>query len=290
MNEFSLKAWSDAVADIAGAAAPALAAVHLGHHRTASALHWGAGLWVAPEERIEYDEVPHLAVGGAEPVKAELVGRDPTAGVALLRAAASEAPVLPVSKLTLRPGHLAIVAGRDADGPIVSLGTVAKVGEAWRSMRGGRIDRRIKLALSAGLPFEGGAVLDAEGGLIGFLLFGPRRHAIVIPAETIARSVETLRSKGHVARGYLGAGMHPVRDGDVQGAIVVKLDAEGPARAAGLQVGDVITAWNGEAVRGPRGMMWRLGADTAGATVTLSILRGGAAQDIEVRLGEKPIA
>jgi S1-C subfamily serine protease len=289
MSEFSLKAWSDAIADIADAAAPALAAVHVGHHRSVSAVHWGDGLWVAPEERIEYDEIPELSVGG-ETVKTELVGRDPTAGVALLRAnGGGKAPVLPRSETTLKPGHLAIVAARDVEGPIVSTGTVAKVGEAWRSMRGGRIDRRIILTVPVGHHFEGGAVLDAEGKLVGFLLFGPRRRAIVIPAETIARSVETLTTKGHVARGYLGARLHPVRDRELQGAIIVSLDGEGPARAAGLQVGDVVTAWNGEPVRGPRGLMWRLGADAAGQTVTLSILRGGAAQEVTVKLGEKPI-
>ena len=289
MSEFSLKAWSDAVADVVEGAAPALAAVHLGHHRSASAVSWGDGLWAAPEERIEYDTAPLIQTGGEEPVEAELVGRDPTAGVALLKTVATKAPVLAHSKAVLRPGHLAIVAGRDPDGPIATTGTIAKAGGAWRSMRGGRIDRRIKLTVSAGRPFEGGAVLDAEGKLIGFLLFGPRRHALVIPAETIARSVETLSTKGHVARGYLGARLHPVRERELEGAIIVSLDDEGPAKAAGLQVGDVITAWNGEGVRGPRGLMWRLGADAAGQTVALSIVRGGVARDVTVNLGEKPI-
>ena len=57
-----------------------------------------------------------------------------------------------------------------------------------------------------------------------------------MPYETIERAVATLREKGHVARGYLGAGLHPVRDRDAHGAMVMSLDDNGPAKAAGLSL------------------------------------------------------
>src|SRR5437870_2629881 len=75
--------------------------------------------------------------------------------------------------------------------------------------------------------FEGAAALDPEGALIGMVLFGPRRRALVIPAETIDRVAPVLASKGRVGRGYLGAGLHPVRDEHVRGAIVMRLDDGG---------------------------------------------------------------
>ena len=50
-------------------------------------------------------------------------------------------------------------------------GSIGEVGPAWRSMRGGTIDRRINLAINTGGRFEGGPVLDAKGGLIGMTSF-----------------------------------------------------------------------------------------------------------------------
>jgi S1-C subfamily serine protease len=157
-------------------------------------------------------------------------------------------------------------------------------------MRGGLIDRRI--GLSGGLDgrFEGAAALDPEGALIGMVLFGPRRRALVIPAETVDRVAPLLAEKGRVARGYLGAGLHPVRDERLHGAMVMRLDDDGPAKRSGLHHGDIIAALNGEDIHGPRDIIRRLGADSVGMTVALTIVRGGAQHKVDVVVGERPAA
>lgn len=290
MTSFDLAAFSDAVADVAEKAAPSTASFTTHHGRTATAFHWGDGFYVAAEEAVDPDEASQLVLAPGETVKAELAGRDPSTGIALLKPEADAlVPVLEKAG-SVRPGHIVVAAGRDGASPLAVLGTVGEVGPAWRSLRGGTIDRRINLAVAAGGRFEGGPVLDGKGGLVGMLLFGPRRRALVIPYETIERTVGILKSKGHVARGYLGAGLHPLRHGDVQGAIVVSLDEQGPAKSAGIVLGDIVTAWNGEKVRGPRELIRKLGPDSAGAAVTLGLVRGGEARDISVTIGEKPLS
>jgi S1-C subfamily serine protease len=290
MSDFNLSAFSDAVADVAGGAAAAVASFVTHHHRTASAFHWRDGYFVSAEEAVEAGEEIELTLASGETVKAELVGRDPSTGVALLKpaSAASDLPQLSPAA-AVRPGHLAIAAGNSEGAALAVFGTVGEVGPAWRSMRGGTIDRRINLAINTGGRFEGGPVLDARGGLIGMLLFGPRRRALVMPYETIERAVATLREKGHVARGYLGAGLHPIRNGDTKGAMVMSLDDNGPAKAAGLHVGDIIVAWNGEAVPGPRELIRKLGPDSAGTSVTLGVSSGGVQRDVSITIGEKPL-
>ncbi|MDX8480187.1 S1C family serine protease [Mesorhizobium sp. VK24D] len=291
MSNFNLSAFSDAIADVAAAAAPAVASFATHHHRTASAFHWRDGYFVAAEEAVEAGEEIELTLASGETVEAELVGRDPSTGVALLKPASADTglPQLPQAAAA-RPGHVAIAVGNSEGAALAVFGTVGEVGPAWRSMRGGTIDRRINLAINTGGRFEGGPVLDAKGGLIGMLLFGPRRRALVMPYETIERAVATLREKGHVARGYLGAGLHPIRNGDTHGAMVMSLDDSGPAKAAGLHVGDIIVAWNGEKVHGPRELIRKLGPDSAGTTVTLGILSGGAERDVSITIGEKPLS
>ncbi|MEP6564854.1 MAG: S1C family serine protease [Mesorhizobium sp.] len=290
MSDFNLSAFSDAIADIAATAAPVAASFATHHHRTATAFHWRDGYFVTAEEAVETGEEIELTLASGETVKAELVGRDPSTGVALLKPTGT-ANAAPLAKAgAVRPGNLAIAVGNSDGAALAVFGTVAEVGPAWRSMRGGTIDQRINLAVGAGGRFEGGPVLDAKGALIGMLLFGPRRRALVMPYETIERAVATLREKGHVARGYLGAGLHPIRNGDAHGAMVMSLDDNGPAKAAGLSLGDIIVSWNGEAVHGPRELIRKLGPDSAGASVTLGVVRGGETREVVLTIGEKPLS
>jgi S1-C subfamily serine protease len=290
MSDFNLSAFSEAIADIAATAAPATASLSTHHHRTATAFHWRDSYFVTAEEAVEAGEEIELTLASGDKVKAELVGRDPSTGVALLKpAGAVNVPSLAKAD-AVRPGNIAVAIGNSDGSALAVSGSIGEVGPAWRSMRGGTIDRRINLAVGAGGRFEGGPVLDAKGGLIGMLLFRPRHRALVMPYETIERAVATLREKGHVARGYLGAGLHPVRDRDAHGAMVMSLDGEGPAKAAGLSLGDIIVSWNGETVHGPRELIRRLGPDSAGASVALGVVRGGEQRDVAVTIGEKPLS
>lgn len=287
MANFSLSDFSDAVAAVAQAANPSLAAVHVARHHTVSAFHWREGLFVSSEEMIGEDEGISVTLPSGDRAAAEVIGRDPSTGIALLKTSVDGVPILSPAP-PVRTGHLAIAVGRGGESPIAAVGTVGEAGPAWRSMRGGTIDRRINLSMAIGGRFEGAAALDAAGGLIGLILFGPRRRPLVIPAETIDRVGPALAEKGYVARGYLGAGLHPVRHGEGVGAMVMSLDEDGPARAAGLHLGDIISAWDGETLQGPRDLMRRLGPDSVGKTVSLGIVRGGAGQTVQITIGARP--
>jgi S1-C subfamily serine protease len=123
-------------------------------------------------------------------------------------------------------------------------------------------------------------------------VLGPRRRALAIPASTIDRAVDQLLLKGHVSRGYLGAGLQPVRvggDDSARGVLVVSIDPAGPAAAAGLLVGDVITQWNGAAVSRVRAIMRLLGTDSAGTKAELGLLRAGKPASLSITLGERPL-
>lgn len=286
MGEFNLSGFSKAITDLAERAGPAVASLALRRH-TVSAFHWRDGFYAAPEEHLESDEEPGITFEGGKTARGELVGRDPSTGIALIKAEGGDAASF-VPARNVSAGSVVVTVGRSGASPLAAFGLVGEAGPAWRSMRGGLIDRRIGLSTPIGGRFEGAAALDAEGGLIGMVLFGPRRRPLVIPAETIDRVAKTLAEKGHVARGYLGAGLHPVRQGTVRGAMVMSVDDDGPARNAGIHLGDIIMRWDGEAVEGPRDLIRRLGSDSVGTTVTLAILRGGAEHTVSLTVGARP--
>jgi S1-C subfamily serine protease len=197
----------------------------------------------------------------------------------------------------LLPGHVVLAIGNHEGARVASLGVVATVGGPWHSLRGGTIDNLIRVDLVLSPAAEGGALIDAEGRIVGMAVLGPRRRVLAIPTSTIDRVVDQLLAKGHVFRGYLGAGLQPVRRGrpsqpssSGRGVLVVSIDPDGPAARAGLLVGDIVISWNAKPVDRVREVMQFLRADSAGSTVDLGLIRGGAPMGVKVVIGERPVA
>jgi S1-C subfamily serine protease len=84
-----------------------------------------------------------------------------------------------------------------------------------------------------------------------------------------------------VQRAYLGVSLEATDDG----VSIAAVSEASPAAEAGLQVGDIITAVNGDAVAEPADVAAAIRDLAIGDSVTLSITRAGEAQDIEVTLG-----
>ncbi|MCO5070028.1 MAG: S1C family serine protease [Rhizobiaceae bacterium] len=288
MSTFDLAAYSDAVADIVESVAPALASLARGN-QSASAFHWRDGLFVTADDAIgDADEI-ELTLASGVVVRGEVAGRDGSTGIALIRTRGQpDMPVMSGGTIP-RTGAFAMVLGSVEGAPLASAGTVALVGPGWRTARGAEVSHRIGLGISLGTRFSGGPVLDARGGLIGMLLFNARRQILVMPHETVARTVNSLETKGHVARGYLGANLHPVKHPTLRGAMVTSLDEAGPAKAAGMQLGDIVIAWDGQQLKDARELVTLLGPSGAGKTVRLGLLRGGEQHNVTVSIGEKPL-
>jgi S1-C subfamily serine protease len=75
-----------------------------------------------------------------------------------------------------------------------------------------------------------------------------------------------------------------------QGAIVRSVEEDGPAAAAGLQRGDLITAVEGEPIQSPQDLVDAIAEHEPGDTVTLTVLQSGEEEEreVEVTLAEHP--
>jgi S1-C subfamily serine protease len=165
--------------------------------------------------------------------------------------------------------------------------------------RGGHAIERYVRADVAMLPgFSGGPLVDAAGGLIG-LNSSTLGHAgqLTLPATIIDASVATLLQHGRVRRGYLGIGAQAVRlpdalvqsaaNGQEQGLLVVSVEPGGPAEQAGLLLGDVLLAVDGESVAQVEQLQERLTGERVGKAVPVRLLRGGEPREISVTVGER---
>jgi S1-C subfamily serine protease len=228
--------------------------------------------------------------------EAELVGADDGLDLALLRVKDASFQLLKVADLpTLRVGQPVFALGRPGARIRASLRIIGLLGEEFRTPAGGRLDRYIES--DRGLPdgFEGGPLIDEHGALIGMNSSSLLRGAdLSVPHATLLRSVSELAAHGRVRRGYLGVACQPVRLpaalrsplSQRSGALVIDTEDNGPARAAGLTLGDVIITLDGEAIRGPRELSTAL-RDKYGAQIKLGILRNGQQQTIDITAIER---
>ncbi len=298
----TLQSLSDAIAAAVEGVAPTIVAIHARQRIPSSGIHLGDGIVAAASHTIRREEEITVLLDDGRTVPATLLGRDQTTDLAALRL--DKAAALPAASLgdaaALRVGQLVVAVGRPGeDGPSASLGAVSALGPTWRTWHGGRIDRFIRLDLAIYGGFSGGALLGADGRIAGLNSSAlARGAAVAIPASTVRRVVDQLAERGHVARGWLGVAMQPVRlpdglvrsqglPGDV-GLVVLGVEPGGPAERGGLLVGDILVALGGEAVEDTGDVAALLGGDRVGSTLSARIVRGGQSRELALTIGERP--
>ena len=265
--------------------------IRSGKRALASGFVWRPELVVTAEEALGDDENATVAFDGhtfeATPslgaIPAPMLPCSGSAGLARPRCLWRRASAP-------RTGEIVLAAARQEGSISARLGIVSMTGAPWLSMRGGQIDSLIRLDLRLGRRSEGGPVIDSEGRAFGMAVRGVRRSVLAIPAATIERVAARILEKGSVKPGYLGLGLHPVRIHGATGTglMVLGVAPGSPGEAAGVLQGDIVTAWNGETLAGMRDVLRRLGPDSAGQSVELSLSRGGQPSTVKCVIGTRP--
>jgi len=277
-------------------AAPAVVAVHARRRLPSTGIHWRPGIVVTAEHTVRTAEDITVTMADGRSLPAVLAGRDPGTDLAVLRVADAGSVVATLGDDTaLKVGHMVLALGY---GPRASWGVISALGPRWRSWRGGDIDRLVRLDLVLYPGFSGGPLVDAAGRVVGLNTSGLARETrLALPVTMVTRVADELLQKGHVSRGYLGLGMQPVRlpeplraplglgDGAL---IVVMVEPSGPAARAGVLLGDVLVALDGEPVGDLDDVQARLGSDRVGAEICAVVLRGGVRTELRITVGEQP--
>lgn len=297
----SLVALSDELAGAVERVASAIVAVHADYRLPSSGVIWREGVVVTAAHTVRREENIAITLSDGSRAAAELAGLDTGTDLAVLKTDAARSAALTTTEVdTLRVGQLAIAVARVGErGVNASLGVIGGLGADWRTWRGGRVERLIRVAVTLYPGFSGGALLDAQGRMIGITTAGlARSGGIALPHFTVDRVADELLAKGYIARPYLGVAMQSVRlpealqkklrlDRDA-GVIVLGTETGAPAERAGVLVGDVFLSVNGQAVSDAMDVQHALGAAVIDRTVSATIVRGGALAVIEIAPGERP--
>ncbi|HEX5421161.1 MAG TPA: PDZ domain-containing protein, partial [Gammaproteobacteria bacterium] len=128
-----------------------------------------------------------------------------------------------------------------------------------------------------------------SGGSVGL--------GFAIPIDLAKNVMAQLKAHGKVIRGYLGVLLQPLTPDlatglgvpeDTKGVLIAEVEKGSPADQAGVQQGDVVTQFNGQAVQTSAHLQNLVARAAPGTKVELGVLRNGKTMTVPVTLGEKP--
>src|SRR5947208_2881072 len=271
----------------------------------------GSGVIVSPDG---YILTANHVVSGAEEImvglgtelrkfKAKKIGTDPGTDVALLKIEENNLPAVNFADSDkARAGDIVLAIGNPFGlRQTVTMGIISAVGRGGM----GIIDYENFIQTDAAINMgnSGGALVDTDGKLLGIntAIFsrsgGNQGIGFAIPANLAREVMQSLRDKGRVVRGYIGASVQTLTpeladamklNGQLSGALVGEVTPKSPAEKAGIKTGDVITAVNGKKVSDSRELRLMIGSMAPGTNVQLEVNREGQSKTFNVELAEMP--
>ncbi|MGH7278445.1 MAG: Do family serine endopeptidase [Candidatus Rokuibacteriota bacterium] len=231
--------------------------------------------------------------------RAKLVGGDPRTDIALLKIEGAGLPILPFGDSdALQVGEPVMAIGNPFG--LEQTITTGIVSAKERFIGSGPYDDFIQTDASINPGNSGGPLVDSRGALIGIntAIFSQTGGSVgigfAIPVNLAKQVLPQLREKGTVTRGYLGVAVTPVTPEATRslklearrGALVAEVVRGSPAAEAGIQPGDVITAFQGQPVQDPNDLTRRVAGTPPGTRVTFEIARAGGTRTVTATLEE----
>jgi S1-C subfamily serine protease len=241
---------------------------------------------------------------------ADLVGAYPDKDVAVLRIKAGEDRLFPIDVGTsedLQVGQKVFAIGNPFGlDQTLTTGVISALNREIESVTQRPIRGVIQTDAAINPGNSGGPLLDSSARLIGVntAIYSPSGTSagigFAIPADEVNRAVPQIINHGKVVRPGLGVQVAPdrlAREKGLKGVLVLAVVPDSPAATAGIrptqtddsgqiELGDVIVAIDGKAVKTAKDLFATLDGYKAGDTVTVRVLRDGQPQDIKVTLAE----
>jgi S1-C subfamily serine protease len=234
--------------------------------------------------------------------QADVIGQDRDTDVAVLRISASDLVAVELGEShLLRPGQLVIAIGNPYGFQhTVTTGVVSALGRSLRARTGRLIEHVIQTDAALNPGNSGGPLVTSTGHVIGVntaIIAGGQGLSFAVPISTVSTILPAILRDGRVRRGYLGVAgqdvpllrrvsrFHRLKQGT--GVLAISVEADGPARSAGLRDGDIIVSLDNQTVTSLDDLHRLLTEDRIGTTATLGILRGVERIDLRVAIADR---
>lgn len=263
-----------------------------------------AGHIVTNNHVVENAGAIAVRLASGDVVRATLVGRAPNSDLAVIRLADTTklpAPVPVGEDKDLRVGQLAYAIGNPFGlDQSLTQGIISALKRRLPTANGREIPNVIQTDAAINPGNSGGPLIDSAGRLIGVntAIYSPSGTnagiGFAIPVDVVNRVVPELIRQGRVPTagiGILVANEAVATRLGIDGVVVAGVQPGSPAEKAGLvgidqaagELGDVVTAVEGRAVRRLADMSEALETAGVGKTVRLTVQRaGGVKREVEV--------
>jgi serine protease Do len=268
----------------------------------------GSGVVISPDGYIVTNN--HVVDGATDirvttsnrrVLKAKLIGTDPLTDLAVIKVDASDLASVPWGdSKDVRPGQTVLAFGNPYGFRFtVTRGIVSAVNRANPDSSDPRKPGEFIQTDAAINPGNsGGPLVDARGEVVGIntFLISPSGSfsgmGFAIPSQIAKPTVEALIRDGKVSHGRIGIGVADVTpenakffdESSATGAVVTQVEPDAPGAKAGLQIGDVITAIDGQKVNDAGELQVTVGQKQPGTKITVDLLRNGKSMSLPVTL------
>jgi len=255
---------------------------------------------VTDENGYEADEVKVVLADDRE-FTAEIVGRDEKTDIAVLKIKGENLPCMPMAdSKNLKVGDIVFAIGNPMGlNQTVTMGIVSATGRSIGILRDGGLENFIQTDAAINVGNSGGALIDAEGRLVGINSAimsqsgGNIGLGFAVPVNLAHSILVSLVEHGEVQRGYLGIYLQNINQDlsdamhldSAKGTLITDVEEDSPAEKAGLKRGDVVTQLNGKKINDSDDLRVKVAEIEPGTKIELTVVRNGKEKEIKVLLG-----
>ncbi len=235
------------------------------------------------------------------------VSEDSVSDLAIVKINPGPAP-LPVAGFaddaTVRPGQWAVAIGSPFDlQNTMTVGVISAIGR-HQSIGGDSAGRYYPDLLQTDAAINpgnsGGPLFNIDGKVVGINVAiespveGSAGVGFAIPSSIAQTVMNALIRSGKVTRGYLGIAPEDLTPalqtlyGQKDGALVRDVSTDSPAGRAGIEAGDIVTAYDHQPIHGEVSLREAISGTAPGRTVDLRYVRDSRAGIASVTLGASP--
>jgi len=249
------------------------------------------------------DEVTVRLADAKREFKAKVIGADERTDVALIKVDAKDLPVATLgSSKNLEAGQWVAAIGSPFG--FENTVTAGIVSATQRALPAETYVPFIQTDVAVNPGNSGGPLLNLAGEVVGInsMIYsqtgGYMGVSFAIPIEVAMDVSRQLRETGKVTRGRLGIGIQRLTKelaasfgiDEARGVVVTNIEPGSPAAKAGLQVGDVILSYKGDALKDANDLPRLVAQTKPGEQAEIGILRQGKQRTITAQVGEMPTA
>ena len=246
-------------------------------------------------------EVRVRFAGDTEPVIARVLAADAGNDLALLKVNATNLVAATFAKPgSVRVGDQAVAIGYALaldGGPSVTTGIVSALKRTIFT-ESGALNSLIQTDAAISSGNSGGPLANMRGEVIGIntaVARGDTNSAannigFAISVDEVLAVLEQLREQAAGsarAEGFLGVSLEARSDGGV-GSIIATVQPGSPAETAGIEVGDIVIAVDGEPVNGQAGLVAAIRDRNPGDTISIDLVRDGERLSVTATLVARP--